>query len=181
MHFRDRHPNMRPEIAARRQAEFDAATSRTELEELQRRWYHEDREIERENSIQGRQLKDGLQRVATLERELAALKPKVGLTDDLAAALAEVIPQIVDDRIGRALQQQAFVRDVGVWTAERGYSPGELVSHKGAAWICQTKSTGARPGENSCWRLAVKSDLSELKRSVREEVERALAARPAVR
>jgi hypothetical protein len=72
--------------------------------------------------------------------------------------------------------ERKIMRDTGVWDEARLYAPGATVTFQGAAWVCQEQHEGQRPGaSNSFWRLAVKSDVSELRRIVRDEVRKALS------
>jgi hypothetical protein len=44
----------------------------------------------------------------------------------------------------------------GVWTAVRGYEPGDSVTWRGSLWMC-LRATSAKPDEaSSDWQLAVK-------------------------
>lgn len=58
---------------------------------------------------------------------------------------------IVDD-----LEKRPVMIDAGVWEVERTYKAGSFVSHSGSGWVATIESKGARPGEGSCWRLAIK-------------------------
>jgi hypothetical protein len=85
------------------------------------------------------------------------------------------------DAIPPIFEQNGIMRDVGVWRSDRSYHKGDLASHAGSAWVATIVSKGMKPGEGGAWRLAAKSDLSTLKRAVREEVQRQLTAKPAAR
>jgi hypothetical protein len=72
-----------------------------------------------------------------------------------------------------ALQRRPVVHDAGVWRDGHGYDAGSLVSHGGGGWIAQRDTTaGERPGTSPGWRLAVKSDLAEVRKVVKQELGR---------
>jgi hypothetical protein len=78
------------------------------------------------------------------------------------------------------MHEKKVMRDFGVWDDERRYGPGATVTFRGAAWVCQTENKGVKPGDGSCWRLAVKSDFSIVKQTVRQEIEAQLNGRKPV-
>jgi hypothetical protein len=51
----------------------------------------------------------------------------------------------------------AIPLDRGGWSAAKVYGRGDLVSYHGHAWLCQQAHTaGAKPGEGTAWRLAIR-------------------------
>lgn len=49
----------------------------------------------------------------------------------------------------------------GVWRRGNTYRIGDMVTHKGALWFCQSRGT-ACPGKNNQWKLICKSgEVSE--------------------
>jgi hypothetical protein len=101
----------------------------------------------------------------TVNRRLAAVEKRhKALVDALPKALVDII----DDR----LQKQRALRDRGTWQPERLYGPGAAVTDKGAMWVAQIENKATRPGDNACWRLAVKSDTAQLRRIVADELNR---------
>jgi hypothetical protein len=65
----------------------------------------------------------------------------------------------------------------------RTYSPVDMVTHSGAAWIAQNgMAAGVRPGDGATsWRLAIKRDTAALSRLVRLEIEKQLKKAPTCR
>ena len=43
----------------------------------------------------------------------------------------------------------------GTWQAPQAYEPGDMTTHKGGLWHCNTP-TRAEPGTSKAWTLAVK-------------------------
>jgi hypothetical protein len=113
--------------------------------------------------------------------------------DALALGLAKLYERVeaIEGYVGRPLdepdaippifEQNGIMRDAGVWRSDRSYHKGDLATHGGSAWVATIGSTGMKPGDGSAWRLAAKSDLSALRRAVRDEVRRALAEKTAAR
>jgi hypothetical protein len=63
------------------------------------------------------------------------------------------------------------VPGAGVWRDDHGYDAGSLVSHGGGGWIAQRDTAASeRPGTSPGWRLAVKSDLAEVRKVVKAEL-----------
>jgi hypothetical protein len=95
-------------------------------------------------------------RLARLEKRHAAV------VDALPEAMARTAAAVVTRRL-----------TAGVWSATESYKAGSLVSHQGAAWVAVSDSTGARPGTAAlAWRLAIKSNIAEVRKAVEAEVRR---------
>jgi hypothetical protein len=77
---------------------------------------------------------------------------------------------LIENVCWELMHEKKVMRDLGVWDDQRRYSPGATVTFRGGAWVCQIANNGVRPGDGSCWRLAVKSDHAALKQAVRQEI-----------
>jgi chitodextrinase len=66
--------------------------------------------------------------------------------------------------------ERRFMRDVGIWSAERLYGPGATVTKDGCAWTAQVETKGVKPGTSSDWRLLQKSVDVELRKEIRNLV-----------
>jgi hypothetical protein len=73
------------------------------------------------------------------------------------------------------------LRYAGVWSPEKSYGAGSLVTKDGAAWVAtNAMAAGVKPGDGAtAWRLAIKSDTSQLRSLVKDEVRRQLGERAA--
>lgn len=81
----------------------------------------------------------------------------------LSATIADCARDYVDGRIAALeakiarLEARPALKYAGVWNSAAGaYSPGDIVTHQGSAWICHT-STVATPGQTKDWQLMVKA------------------------
>jgi hypothetical protein len=153
------HPSFDPEVAGRRQQEFEAAKSGYEVGELQRKWQAEDRAIAEAADYRSRQVDELHARVAQLER---ALGPDGrSLVDALAPGLADAVGKVVgtqrrelDAKIAEIENRQ--LRFMGVHEAGRAYKANSLTIKKGGLWIALV-DTVTPPGTSADWQLAVKS------------------------
>jgi hypothetical protein len=105
---------------------------------------------------------------ADIGKRLAALEAQ---HKTLLNVLPEVITKVCADMISKRM-------NAGVWDSTKAYREGSLVSHAGAGWVATADNRGVRPGSaNVAWRLAVKSDVSQVKRAVEAEVKRQMHGR----
>jgi hypothetical protein len=138
-------------------------------------------------SLQAKLADEALRRVAALERQ-ERVDPKV--FDAVLTAVSRILDRLeevekrtvtgIDAAIDRALEERGLMSDAGIWSAGRAYRRGDVVTHRGSAWTATVASTGARPGDSGAWRMVAKSDISEVRRAVKDEVEKQLAGRPVV-
>jgi hypothetical protein len=76
--------------------------------------------------------------------------------NEIAAAVREYIERELGDIKKRLAEvEQRTLRYVGTHTDGKIYKPGEMVSHSGSLWHCESE-TVSRPGTDSSWRLCVK-------------------------
>jgi hypothetical protein len=149
-----------------------------------RELFEEEREREAQaaaKSLEGQELRALRGRVAELEREVRGLRESNG---HVLKAL-RLVPKAIGDLDGdiaravtKALDARAPLSDAGVWASDRHYTKGETVSYRGGAWTATVSSTGLRPGTSEGWRMIAKSDTSEVRRIVKDEVQRQLAEKP---
>jgi hypothetical protein len=186
-----------PEVRARRQREFDEARNAYEIDKLHSKWAAEDRAIKEAEDYRAKQVVELEARVAQLERRLAIVEPIAAKAQkrldpdgphyrEMVAFIREAIIKHVQggisdllggsrslgEAIGKALEERAFLADAGVWAEARSYRIGDVVSHGGAAWAATVSGSGLQPGEGPGWRMIAKSNLSELRRMVGEEIEK---------
>jgi hypothetical protein len=76
-----------------------------------------------------------------------------GITRGIAEALAPELKRL-RERVA-ALEARPTVRYEGVWTADKAYGRGAMVTDGGQVWHCNEPNVGARP-PGSQWTLAVK-------------------------
>lgn len=79
--------------------------------------------------------------------------------------LVRILPRLLRDYIAEcleplakrvaAIEHRPQLRYAGVWTADRTYAVGNVVTHSGSAWHCNAETTD-RPGASPCWTLMVK-------------------------
>jgi hypothetical protein len=86
----------------------------------------------------------------------------------LAERLREVARELgkefaVRDKRSDALEKRIAVLEVrpvledgDIWSAEKLFKPGQVVTCDGSAWVCRELNSNARPGQSDCWRLWVK-------------------------
>jgi hypothetical protein len=130
---------MRPDIVARRQAEFDAAPSVYHADRLE-----QDAEIERTKTLQQQELHDLRQRVAVLERAVRPMIMQRGIFDTMHRRL-------------HALEQRPGLQYRDVWSADTKYHVGDVVTYAGSMWVAKVINNAVKPGDSAgVWRLAVK-------------------------
>ena len=78
--------------------------------------------------------------------------------------------RVIQNTALELVHQRQIMTYCGTWNAERLYDPGATVSCNGAAWVCQTENTGVRPGDGVCWKLAIKSESSAVRKLIKEEL-----------
>jgi hypothetical protein len=79
------------------------------------------------------------------------------LKEAVAQALMPVFERIVElEARVIELRQAPSPRYRGVWSPETGYHIGDFVTDYGSVWHCERACTGVRPGDGTCWLLAVK-------------------------
>jgi hypothetical protein len=135
-------------------------------------------------SLEGQELRALRRRVVELERELRGLRESNGHVLKALRLVPKAIGNLDGDiarAVTKALDARAPLTDAGTWDAARHYNRGETVTHKGAGWVATVSSTGLRPGTSEGWRLLAKSDTAELRRVVKEEVQRQLSSNPVAR
>jgi hypothetical protein len=159
-----------PALVAKRQAEHDACTHVSQLNALYNRWREEDAAIERVES-------DQVKRIARLEARVRHLESIIGVGTKhggpLIASIGAVIGQANKELRAEieTLQRRPVLHDGGVWRDDHGYDAGSLVTYNGGGWIAQRDTNaGERPGTSPGFRLAVKSDLAEVRKVVRAEL-----------
>jgi hypothetical protein len=126
------HPSMRPDIMARRQAQFDGARTQLDVERLEARWRQEDIALEAAETVQAQELHELRQRVASLEQVVRPMIQQRGIFDTMHARL-------------HALEQRPAVQYRGVFDETRQYQQGDMVSHNGSVWHCNSACAGQRP------------------------------------
>ena len=153
------HSSMRPEVIARRDAEFAAAQSAADVTALQRKWVAQDLAMERAASAEGQELarmREELQgahaRIARLERMLLSTDGK-GLSESLCQSIGGTIGRAVSD------VRRDIPRFMGVFAPGSVYQRNALVVRSGGLWIClAADGTTTAPGTSSDWQLCVKSN-----------------------
>jgi hypothetical protein len=143
-----------------------------------REHFEAERAYKASQAVERSKLDEALKRIATLERKHAVMRKNYAVMVD---ALAEAIPTIAGEVCELVLAKKGVMQDAGIWREGETYAKGALATHGGSAWVATIENTGMKPGDGAAWRLAAKSDLSELKRQVREEVERQLSSKPTVK
>lgn len=154
------------------------------------------REEQRQAAAEKRQTLEA-QKIARLEREnanlhkrLARLERLVGpggktLVNTIAKGFGPAVRQrleelhgLMEPRIADLESRPSGLQYEGVWSAEREYPAGSLVTHSGAGYVAIAVATkGEKPGTGGNWRLAVKSDETKLRRMIKEELRRQPVAR----
>ena len=125
-------------------------------------------------------------------RRLKQLEREVGLTgklDDsglytaLGTALREYTTGLVkwqretDERLQALEQRPTGLQWEGTWAPEKAYPGSGVVIYDGGAWIAlQPTCPGEKPGAGGPWRLFVRSNESELRKLIREELRKPRAA-----
>jgi hypothetical protein len=136
-------------------------------------------------AAEAQELKQLRRKVAELERFM-----QNGLLEAVGTELGNMYRQL-EDRINVVenrdpvpialpiLEQEGrpVMRYAGLWDNRKSYEAGDLITYNGGAWVSLINSQGLRPGDGVAWKLAIKSDLAQLRRTVREEVQRQLASR----
>jgi hypothetical protein len=114
---------------------------------------------------------DVSERLATLSERLRRLQDIVyGPTQDYKDGKPPAIVRIIQSVVLDLANERRFMRDAGIWSAERLYGPGSTVTKDGCAWVAQTENQGVKPGESDFWRLIQKSVDVELRKEVRSIV-----------
>jgi hypothetical protein len=72
--------------------------------------------------------------------------------------------------IAAATRSGPAMHDAGIWTSEKWYQPGDLVTCSNASWLATIKSRGQKPGEGAAFRLIHKTETAHVRRMVREEL-----------
>jgi len=91
-------------------------------------------------------------RVAQLTAEIRQLQKQ--FTEFKAMRVAEI-----EQRAAMLeLQLSKSLKNGGVWKSATEYEPGDVVTFKGAAWVCQEPNSNERPGTSNVWRLMHKTD-----------------------
>jgi hypothetical protein len=112
-------------------------------------------------------------KLVRLERNVAQLQDHFyGTKEEIKADKELAIVALIECVVFELLHERKILRDTGTWRPEQLYGPGAAATDRGAMWIAQIENKATRPGDNACWRLAVKSDTSNLKRAVEAEVTR---------
>jgi alkylhydroperoxidase family enzyme len=150
-------------IQQRRQAEFDAATSRVEVDRLIQRWQHEDTELERVESLQATQVKELQARIHALETFFFNASGELSdvFVDLIAMPIAKIRRSIQENEIAELRRQvedleRTRVKYHGVHEYGVLYPEGSMVTRGGSVWYA-TKETREAPGEGqTSWTLAVK-------------------------
>jgi hypothetical protein len=118
-------------------------------------------------------------RLKALEREGEAMLKERGIFDNLIDRIEKLeehapnsvtLPSSAD--IAAATRAGPAMHDAGIWTAERFYQAGDLVTHSNGAWIATIESRRLKPGDGAGWRLAHKTEQGYLRRIVREELQK---------
>jgi hypothetical protein len=111
-------------------------------------------------------------KLARLEGNVAQLQDHFyGTKEDLKENKELAISRLIRAVVWGLIDERKILRDTGTWKPETLYGPGAAVTDRGALWVAQIENKATRPGQdNGCWRLAIKSDVSSLKRAVAEEV-----------
>jgi hypothetical protein len=73
----------------------------------------------------------------------------------LQAIIDGRVKALVDDRV-KALEERPMLRYLGVWNESITYEPGNVATHDGSMFHCNTRNKGVRPGDGSVWQLSVK-------------------------
>jgi hypothetical protein len=112
-------------------------------------------------------------RVAWLEMMIGhrkEAKPGGAMWDAVGMALAEIRKDI-DKRLAALEQRPTGLSWEGTWTPEKAYPGSGVVIHDGGAWIAlQPTCPGEKPGTGGQWRLFVRSNESELRKLIRDEL-----------
>jgi hypothetical protein len=136
-------------------------------------------------SLEGQEIRELRARIVELEREVKALRESAEHALNSLRLISQGFAEMPDDikrTVAKVLEERSVMQDAGVWRADKHYRAGETVSHKGAAWTATLSTKGMIPGHGGeGWRMIAKSDTTELRRLVREEVQRQLAAKPVVK
>jgi hypothetical protein len=145
-------------VQERRAAEFEAAKSRQEIEQLERRWAAEDRVVAEAETWRAKALDAALSRISELEQRLAAVERQTKPGGSLARAIVDAVGDVMAEANKRIdqLEQRPSMNYQGVHDEVVEYSRGDVVTCAGAAWIALAKVKG-RPGKAADWRLMVKS------------------------
>jgi hypothetical protein len=138
------HPSRQPETIFRRQAEFDAAETRGQVDVLMKRWELEDRVVEQAETVIAKN-------VNALAAEVANLNRRAERTTQ---QLLRICDKLID-RIERLEQQQ--IKFAGVHQTGKTYSPNTIVIKRGQAWIAK-EHTDCAPGGNDAWMLMLRAD-----------------------
>ena len=171
------HRSTHPEVMRQRNAEYARTKTAPDVQKLMQRWDAEDAETPAREQLL-------LDRVAQLERELHVLQAKVAATPRAVgkslARLRRELSAHLGARIDAVEARPAGLRYCGVWSADQTYDADSLVTLGGSGWIAtNAMGPGVRPGTaESAWRLAIKSDISQLGKLVRAEVQKQLGSKP---
>jgi hypothetical protein len=140
-----------------------------------------------EAQVEAREIAQLRQRVAQLERMVlgknAILVKAVGMAIGQSHGELERRVGAIEARepLPVALpvldQDRPVLRYAGLWSSEKSYQAGDLITFNGAAWVSLINSQGLRPGDGMAWKLAVKGDPTHLKALVKNEIQRQLKER----
>jgi hypothetical protein len=168
------HPSQHPDVIARRLAESAACPNVHAILKAEERWKREDAALEEQAK---RSARTETSRVTQLERRVRQLEALLGV----GCADGGPLVKAIGHSIGRAkdelrreldeLKHRPVLHDAGVWRDDHGYDAGSLVTYNGGGWIAQRGTApGERPGASPGFRLAIKSDLAEVRKVVKAEL-----------
>lgn len=174
-----------PATMARRERELDAAKTAADVDRLQRKWDFEDDEHERAEQGEAQKLRQLERENVNLHKRLARIEKTLGpggktLLDAIAKGFGsatcqrlEELHDVLTKRIADLEARPSGLRYEGVWSSEREYPVGSLVTHGGAGYIAIAPAIkNEKPGTGSSWRLAIKGDEQTLRKLLRDEMKK---------
>jgi hypothetical protein len=156
-----------------RQAAYAAARTRDQVDVLQARYIDEDRAADHVRRFPHRPppppVNDQHSLLAAIGTVLGEVRTE--LVDRIVALEQRepvALPTSAD--LAAATRTGPAVHDAGIWSRERRYEPGDLVTCAGGSWVAAIASKGLRPGDGPGWRLIHKTEVSAVRKLVREEL-----------
>lgn len=133
-------------------------------------------EQESKVAAQRREVADLERQIVRLQKENSKLNKHMKFLDDFICGEEcgekPSLIRFIKTFAWELIHERGVMRDTGPYDNEKLYGRGAAVTHQGGLWVAQAETQGSRPGEGGAWRLTHKTEVAELRRMVRDEVQR---------